>query len=374
MLETGRLSVRQLVVLVLLTQIGDMILIYPAVITFFAHQDAWISALIGIPAGLLSVWILLKLYRLQPGQTLIQSMKSIWGPWLGGLMAIWYLFYFASLSSIATREVGDFLTTQILPDTPIRIIHLLFVLVLLWGVMHGIESLGRAGELLLPIVTLFILILIACIIPQADFNRVRPVGGTGLGPIMQGAAVTVAYPFGEVIALTMLLPYTAERRNRSGEILLAVLIGGLLLASIVLIAISVLGAFFTQHSIYATFVMSQRISIGNFLERIEAIMASVWIMSTYFKAALYFYCFVLGTAQLFELRTFRPLILPTGMILFGMANVIAPNITYYVSLIVPYWIDWDLTGSTAIPLMSMLLYYLKKRLAGNKLEPGQAGS
>ncbi len=369
MLETGRISNRQLIVLLLLAQIGDMILIYPAVITFFAHQDAWLSSLIGIPIGLVSILIIMKFYQLQPGKTLIEAMAGIWGKWIGGLINLWYLFFFFALSSIATREVGDFLTTQIIPNTPIRIVHLMFVILLVWGVLHGLESLARTGEILLPLVTLFIVFLVICILPQADIDRLRPVLGSGWLPLAKGVSVTVAYPFGELSAIMMLLPFTAESPHRKRDIMITTIIGALLLGSIVMISIMVLGAFFTQHNIYASFILSQRISIGNFLERIEAIMATVWIISTYFKAVIYFYCFLLGTAQFLKLKTYRPLILPTGMMLFGMAIIIAPNITYYVSMIVYYWIDWDITCSTVIPLVAILAYKIRNRGNNGMLKP-----
>lgn len=70
--------------------------------------------------------------------------------------------------------------------------HLLFVLILIWAVSHGIESLARSGELFLPLVALFVLFLIVFIIPQGDPDRLRPVFGTGLEAIIQGATVTVA--------------------------------------------------------------------------------------------------------------------------------------------------------------------------------------
>lgn len=369
MLEQGRISNRQLLVLLLLAQIGDMILIYPAVITFFAHQDAWLSSLLGIPVGLVSIWIMLKFYHLQPGMTLVEAMSSIWGKWIGALVNLWYLFFFFTLTVIATREVGDFLTTQIIPNTPIRIVHLVFVIVLLWGVLHGIESLARTGEILLPLVTLFIVFLIICILPQADADRLKPVLGSGWLPLVKGMTVTVAYPFGELTAFMMLLPYTVNVPHRKKDIMLTSLIGGLLLTGIVMISIMVLGAFFTQHNIYASFILSQRISIGNFLERIEAIMATVWIISTYFKAVIYFYCFLLGFAQLFKLKTYRPLILPSGMMLFGMAIIIAPNITYYVSMIVYYWVDWDITCSTVIPLLAIIAYKIRNRGNNGMLKP-----
>ncbi|WP_313638102.1 GerAB/ArcD/ProY family transporter [Paenibacillus sp.] len=52
-------------------------------------------------------------------------------------------------------------------------------------------------------------------------------------------------------------------------------------------------------------------------------MATAWIISTYFKTAIYYYALTLGTAKLFKLKSHRPLIIPTGFLLFGMSQLIA---------------------------------------------------
>ncbi|MBJ6360543.1 endospore germination permease [Paenibacillus sp. GCM10012307] len=374
MLEKGRINVRQLAALCLLTQIGDMILVYPAVITSYSHQDSWIASLMGIPFGLFSIWIMLRLYKMQPGKTLIEGLIANLGKWLGAIVSLWYLFYFLILASTITREVGDFLTTQIMPKTPLPVIHLLYLIVVVWAISHGIESMARSAELFLPLVVLFVLFLFVFILPQADINRIRPIFGTGPTAILQGIAVTIAYPFGELIALMMLLPYTTDQRNRNKDILLTALIVSLMLSTLVMISIMVLGPFFTRHNIYASFILAQRISIGNFLERIEVIVATVWILSTFFKGALYFYCFILGISQVLRLRSYKPLIWPSAMIVFGLAMIISPNITYYFATVIFYWVDWDITCGTVIPLFLLLVYHFRNKWSGNRLQRANSGS
>lgn len=367
MLEPGRISVRQLIVVMLLIQIGDMILVYPSLIAGAAQQDAWLASLIGIPFGLFTVWIMLQLYKQAPGLTLIEGLSKIFGKWMGAILGLWYLFYFMVMAATIVREAGDFLTTQILPETPIRVIHLILVIVLVWGIKYGLESLSRAGELLIPIVVMFIAFQVICLLPQIEVARLEPVFASGAKSIAAGAALAVAYPFGELLPVLMLIPYALNRPHRTRDLLMTALIGFLMLTMIVTVALMVLGPFFTQHSIYASFILSQRISIGNFLERIESVMATIWIISTYFKAVIYFYCFVLGSAQLFTLRSYRPIIMPSGMIIFGMAIILAPTLTYYQVIVSKYWVYWDLTCALVIPLCGLLVCYVRKRWSGQKL-------
>ncbi|MBE7683895.1 GerAB/ArcD/ProY family transporter [Paenibacillus sp. P13VS] len=361
MLEQGRLGTRQLGTLTFMMVIGDMMLIYPSVITSYAKQNAWICALIGIPLGMVLMAMFLKLGNMNPGKNLVQIARKYLGFWPGTVFSIIYLFYFLVGTSTHSREIGDFMTSQIFQFTPIRIIILMFVITLGWGIYNGLEAIGRTSELLLPIVIIFILVLSFCLLPKVEISHLKPFTDTNVVSLAQGILVSVTYPVGEAIAILMILPYTARQAHRTRDVIAAVGLGNLMLAMLVTISLLVLGAFLTQHNIYASFILSQKISIGGFFERIEAIMATSWLISTYFKAMIYFYAFIVGIAELFKLKQYRILLLPACMLVFGMANVVAPNLTFIVITIVPYWVDWDTTLGILLPGMLLLIVTFRKR-------------
>ncbi|MCL6664197.1 MULTISPECIES: GerAB/ArcD/ProY family transporter [Paenibacillus] len=359
MLEQGRLGTRQLTTLIFMMVVGDMMLIYPSVITSYAKQDSWICAFIGVPLGMALMAMILKLCSMHPEKNLVQMTRSILGFWPGTFFSCLYLFFFIIGASTHTREVGDFMTTQIFPYTPIRIIILMFVIVIAWGVSHGLEAMGRSSELLMPVVIVFIVVLAVCLLPQIDTRNLKPVSDTGVVSISQGILVSIIYPIGEVVPIMMILPYVAKQAHRTRDVIIAAGLGSLVLATLVTISLLVLGAFLTQHNIYASFVLSQKISIGSFFERIEAIMASSWLISTYFKAMIYLYAFIVGCAELFKLKQYQILVLPASILVFGLANLISPNITFIVITIVPYWVDWDTTLGIILPGCLLLIQLLK---------------
>lgn len=359
MLEQGRLGTRQLTTLIFMMVVGDMMLIYPSVITSYAKQDSWICAFIGVPLGMALMAMILKLCSMHPEKNLVQMTRSILGFWPGTFFSCLYLFFFIIGASTHTREVGDFMTTQIFPYTPIRIIILMFVIVIAWGVSHGLEAMGRSSELLMPVVIVFIVVLAVCLLPQIDTRNLKPVSDTGVVSISQGILVSIIYPIGEVVPIMMILPYVAKQAHRTRDVIIAAGLGSLVLATLVTISLLVLGAFLTQHNIYASFVLSQKISIGSFFERIEAIMASSWLISTYFKAMIYLYAFIVGCAELFKLKQYQILVLPASILVFGLANLISPSITFIVITIVPYWVDWDTTLGIILPGCLLLIQLLK---------------
>ncbi|PQP83471.1 spore gernimation protein [Paenibacillus sp. PCH8] len=356
MLVQERLTIRQLAILTFITMIGDMILLYPTMMAYSSRQDAWICSLLSQPIGLFIMWLMYKLHRTYPTLSLIEICPKLLGKWIGSVLAVAYLFYFLMGASICIREVGDFMTTQIYLQTPIRAIIILFVMAMTWGMLKGLSTIGRSAEVLVPFVVFGLLFLIICLLPQTELSRLKPFLNTPVFSIMDGSIRGAASSFGELIILSMIIPYVAHSSHLRRDMMLSTLLGGAMLTSLVLIALLVLGPTLTQHDIYISYILAQKINIGNFFQRMEALTAITWLLSTYFKSLLYVFGFVVGTAQLFRLKDYKPLILPSMMLFFAMSILISPNIIFYTITILYAWFDWDFTVSIVLPLFLLLVH------------------
>lgn len=78
MLEKGRIGTRQLSTLTFMLVVGDMMLIYPSVITSYAKQDAWICALVGIPLGMALMAMIIKLGSMIQGRIWYRLHEVFW--------------------------------------------------------------------------------------------------------------------------------------------------------------------------------------------------------------------------------------------------------------------------------------------------------
>lgn len=361
MLIKEKLTVRQFAVLTFLCLIGDMMLIYPTLITYSGRQNAWICTIVSQFIGMAILWIFYKLHQTYPGLTLIEICSKILGKWVGGILAAAYLFYFLIGSAICIREVGDFMTTQIYLHTPIRAIILLFVIALGWSALKGLGTFGRSAEILAPFVILSLCIFILCLLPQMEISNIQPFFDTPVFSFINASIRGATAPYGELIIITMIYPYVNHGIHKGRDMFLAALLGGVILIFILLTSLLVLGAELTQHNIYVTYILAQKINIGGFLQRIEALSAIAWLVSTYFKTSVYTFGFILGLAQLFRLKSYQSLILPTTLLLFGLAIVLSPDVLFYTLGIIYPWFYWDITVSIVIPLCLLLVYHIKGR-------------
>ncbi|GAA3405628.1 endospore germination permease [Paenibacillus hodogayensis] len=370
MVEKDSIGTKQLAVLIVFVTLGDMLLVLPTAIASAAHQDSWISSLSGMVFGLLITGLLFVLGKSIGRDGLMGLNRKLLGRFAGGLVSVVYLLYFLMNTSIMVRESSDFLTTQLFPETPMRAIHAMAIIALMVGVKYGLQTIARTSELFFPIFALLLTALLLMLIPQVETERLQPIMANGISPVVKGTVLASVYPFCELCVILMVMPHVVRQKHLARDYGLAVLLGGIGSFSVILLSILVLGSTMTSHFIYPIYILSGKVSIGHFLERLEALLAVNLVLSTFIKSVLFYYAFVLGMAQLFKLDDYRPLVFPTGMIVFGLAFVISPNVVYFNSVIMTYLADIDVVVGIALPLLLVAVYRMKGKAVGGRPAKG----
>lgn len=360
MLEKGKIGTKQFAVLIIFIIIGDMLLVLPATVSGVAKQDSWISGLLGLMIGVAVYLFLFRYVGYFAGATLIHFHRSVLGRWLGGMVSVAYLLFFIGNLSAVIREVGDFMTMQILIKTPIQVVLFLMIFILLWGVKSGLETFTRAAEVFFWVYSLLFMVLIVTLLPQIEPDRLEPIMGHGILPGIHGALYTAGFSFCEASVFMMIMPYVVKRDHLKRDFLLAACIGGTGIWIILVLCILVLSSDLTEYHFYPSYVLAQKISIGHIVERVEAILAINWIISSYFKCIVYFYGFILSIAEFLKLRDFQFLSIPAGMVVFGFAYIVSPSIMYYNKELLPPWVYWDFCFAFVIPLFVFTVYHIKR--------------
>lgn len=358
-----KINNRQLTVLVTLYVIGDSILVLPSFPAMYAQEDAWISGLIGLSVGLLFIYLFARLGKLHPELNLYEYSSRVLGKWGGRAAALLLCFYFFIMVSAQVREMGDFMTTQIMPLTPIQSIQLLFLFIVVLGARLGIETLVRTGELLFPHFFLLFCLLAVCLLPEIDLQNVMIPFSSGVKPVLYGSLTAITFPFAEAVCFLVILSSVNKKEQMHRSMLMGALIGGIVLEIVIVLTIVVIGAPVAANQIYPAYSLAKKIGIGNFLERIEVILGVMWIITTYFKTVMNFYALMLGTAYLTRMSEPKLTTLPLGMILLVSSIVAFPNISYFNNLAGSYWPFFDFTVCLGIPLglYALTLFRFKKK-------------
>lgn len=356
-----KISGRQFMILTTIFTIGSAILVIPSGMAFIAKQDAWIGALVGVGAGFFLVWIYNTMATLYPQKTLVEIIETLLGKWLGKTVSLLLIVtLFLSGPSSVLYDVGNFLSTQIMPETPVQSLNFLFVVIVIMGVRLGIETLARSAELLFPLFILLYTSVVILVAPKFKIENVQPVFEAGIGPIWPAALSFISILFLPHIVLLMILPTVNRMEKARKAFFYGSMFGGLMISLIVVYSILILGPDLTARSLFPTYALARKISIGNFLQRIEAFIAVIWFISLYFRITIYLYAIVVGIAQIFNLKDYRPLILPLGMIMVIMSVIIYPNVPYQKTWDGTVWISYTLSIGLILPLLLLCLHGIRK--------------
>lgn len=365
-LEKGSIALRQFTLLIIIITIGDAVLIVPSFLAPEAGRDAWLAAILSLSLGAPVVFLLYHLASRFPAMTLVEYSELIIGKWLGRILASVYLFVIFFLTcTFFLREIGDFIATEIMMETPIQATMILFMVVVVFAVRLGLETIARAAEIFIPWIIGLFIIFTLLILPEIDLQNLQPVLENGIKPLMRASYTNMAIPYMELTAFLMIFPFLNEKPRVKKYFYLGVLIGGSFIIIITFMSITVLGEVMSAQSNYISYQLAKEISIGDFLERLEIIIAIVWLLTIFFKLAIYFYALVLGTAQLLRLKDYRPLTLPMGMILVVGSIIITPNILHYNYFTVRIWPLVDYIFCIGVPLLLLTVYKFRKELKNN---------
>ncbi len=361
--------------LVILFTVGSSILIVPSPLAIQAKQDAWISISISVLAGLLLTLFYNQVAKQMQNKTFVQATIYAFGNWVGRFLLVFYLSFLFILGALVLRNIGDFMTTEIIPQTPLQYTHILFLLVVIWGAFLGLEVLGRSAEMFMPWVVLFLLLFIFALLSEVNIENLQPYLGDGFTPVFSASTVVIGTPFLELVIFLMITPYVKDPKTKQRAWIIGVLVGGIILTMITLFCILVLGSDLTALNASPSYQVAQRINIADFLEGLEVVIGIIWMLTIFFKLAIIYYSVSIGVAQFLTMDDHRPLLLPLGMGMIVLSIIAYPDVAYFETFVSETWFPYALTHGLILPVIvwvGLMIRGMIERKKNNKKSNSQS--
>jgi spore germination protein KB len=355
-----QISPRQLMILVLLYSVGTVILHTPSPIAAFAKQDAWLAVILGTAAGLMLVWLYIKVAHLFPNLTLDQINEKVFGKWIGKLINFSFFFWVMTTGAGIPFHVSNFIKTFWMPETPIVSLTILFGTIVIGAVRLGVETFSRLAELLFFPFLILLIAFIGFVAPQIEVKHIQPVVENGVTPIIRASLFYVSVFSFSPVKFLMIFPFVNNSKAAGKAFYIGTCLGGILLLIIVLLNILVLGPEIMANNSAPTYALAKKINVGDFLTRIEAIIAFIWLISTFIRAVMYFHVSLVVFAGLFGIQNVRPLSAPLGMFMIVLSLVIAPSDHYIADFLKDTWFFYAGTFGLVLPLLLLGIAKIRK--------------
>lgn len=284
----------------------------PTLAAQYADNDLWLTGILVLIPGLISIYVSIRLHGLYPGQTFIQSCQQIVGQIPGKIIGMIYCLFLVHITGLMTRQYAEFVTDNFLYRTPTTLIISSMILLCAFAVRGGVEMLARSAVIFVP---LFILPLFFCLllIPDLDVKNIFPVLSHGWSPVFKGAATPGAW-VSELFLISFFLPHLSDPHKATKWSLLS--LGTIMLSMIYvnLLTYLLLGTD-TGNKIYPIFVAFRYIRAGSFIENFEVLLLAMWILGNFLKISVFFYAAVLSFAQSMKLSDYRSIVFPFGILI-----------------------------------------------------------
>lgn len=361
-MEKEIISSRQFTIITFLYSIGTAILIIPSSITGAAKQDAWIAACIGVVLSLLAVKLFLTLANQTPSLNFVEANEKILGRFFGKITASCFLILTFLSAGELLYFIGIFMKTEVMPETPTLAFALMFSIIIMYAAYLGIETFARSAEIIFPAFVFIFIFFMVCITPQIHFENIQP--------LLEATKTSMLYSIARFMSifsfplLVLLILYPAGvnvQPSAQKGLYFGTILGGIVLITLIVLSILVLGPENTSSRTFPSYALAQRISIGNFLQRIEIIMAFMWISSIYIRTFMYFYTTVVGLAQILKIKDHRPLILPMGLIVIGLSQIIHPDIVHSTNYNNEIWPIFSFIITILLPILLLIVAVIRNR-------------
>jgi spore germination protein KB len=361
-MKTYKIDLQQYFIIIVLFELGSAILVG---LGMSAGRDAWLAILIGLLCGIVMFLGYIYLFKQFPELPLTQYLEVLLGKWMGKFFSFLYMMYFLYLAARVLRDFGSLLLTAVFVQTPMLVVNTLMILTIIYVLRLGFEVLVRTGEIFFLFVallgmTLAILVLSANLM---DYNYLKPLAGKGWLSILKSAfPITPTFPFGEMIVFTMLLPYvkTKEKALKIGVI--GMTVSGIILSMTMAMDIAVLGEHVATHSFFPLLAAVGKINLGEFIQRLDAIVVFTLIIGGFFKISVFLYVGIKAAQDVFDVKEEKRIIAPVGMAVILASVAIAPNFVEHIKeglQVVPYFIH--IPFQVILPSMFIIIFLIRKK-------------
>lgn len=343
------------------TIIATGILTIPSIAGRFAQHDMWMTPIIGSLIGFITVYIAWRLHQLFPKLTPIQYSEKILGKVLGKLFGFFLVSFYLHNTGLIVRQYSDFITGNVMRETPAVVFSISIVFVSALAVRGGIEVIARSAVIC---TTLFISTSAALLLLIKDI-KIRfmlPILENGLLPVMKGGFVHNAW-FSEFFLLAFIFPFIKSQRKALKSGMRASFYVMLILLYVHFFVLTLLGVS-AVNQFYPVYSILRAISVFGFFENFEVIITASWVLGNFVKVSVFLYIASLGLAQLFRLSDYRLIVFPLSLLLVLFSYWGIPNIVVlidYMTKIQPFYF---VLVQTVFPLFLLIIALARRQRSG----------
>ena len=330
-------------------------------VTRISKVDSYISIILAYIIGFIP--ILLFIYLFNQEKNINELITDTFGKILGTIINYLMLIPIGIIGICSVYSISNFMVSQFLSDTPIIILYVIPSIVILYGIVKGIEALSRTSLILYIITIVLVLIIIIGLAPQLEFDNFKPMLENGITKPLKGSLIfTLSDIIPVFIVLSISKKNIVNKEKTTKSIIIFYTLALLIMFFNIAMTIGTLGIHLTDMYQYPEYLVLKQISFFNFLDRIENFVTIQWVFRTFILVSLIVY-YIKNTIKKDSNSKILPALILATIIALDL--IIFKNNTVFTNFVAKIYPYSNLFLFVLIIIISIAVFIKNKRRIQN---------
>ncbi len=242
-------------------------------------RDSWISGIVALILGFIPLAIFAYIQNYDDKKNICELNEYLFGKFGKVINIILALGVFIVVV-LAFVDIVHFINTQFLYRTHPFIISVVFIVPIIYGVLKGINAISRTSLLLFYIVVAAVIFIVFSVFGGVDIQNLQPFLNTKSSSILHGSLIIIAYNILPLFFL-LIIPKMQLTNYSHKKSIIFYIIAVLSLANAAFLTIGTFGLELSLLYEYPEFHLLKKVEIGNFVDRLESILSTEWIIALF---------------------------------------------------------------------------------------------
>ena len=262
--------------------------------------DSYLSVIFMALLGLIPLSIIIYISNYNHDLNIIDINKDIFGKVFGNIINYLIFIIYLVISIFITFSIDNLIVSQFLSETPLIIVTIVFSIVTIYNLSKGFQSMSRVTFILL-FINLFLVVLgFFGLFPTFELSNIKPFLEHGIkNPFIGGLSLISTNILPILVMLVIPKNNIIDKENYTKKLIKYYFIAIIVILSIVLMTIGNLGIYLSKLFQYPEYFVLKKISLLDFIDRIENIVTIKWIFSRFstYSIILYFLCKIINNSN-----------------------------------------------------------------------------
>jgi spore germination protein (amino acid permease) len=286
-------------------------------------QDILPSILANFVTNIVIAIPIFALIKRHPGHDLVECTSKVFGKGIACLVAFLYYLFFLLYAILTAASFDNFFVNTLIPNVSVHLTTFLLLIVCLYGVIKGIESIARVGGIAAILYLLSLLVLFIAVFPLINMGYIKPMFYSGPQYFIGGMAINYSLSI-QIVCIAFLVSFHRQGSSIKKTYFAWNTISTLILLVLEFYIVTCMGAFGSEQ--YDPLQVLSSLTAFNLFQSLDAVDFIPWILNTIIVVSVYMYLAVYCLLKVGFNKHRKLIAILTSIIVFFVAPVVSNHI------------------------------------------------